>query len=180
MQIFCKNIKIIVLCEPMKPLITHTELLRLLAYDPKTGVFTEKTYRRKRKPGDAPGGKSPQGYWYIGVAGRQYPAHRLAWFYVYGVWPTNQIDHVNNNRLDNRISNLRSVDRSTNLHNTTYTRSKHGVRGVHLVSPSKRKRTKKHWRASICIAKKRVHLGQFYTFEEAVAARKAAEKQYLL
>lgn len=159
----------------MKPLIDHSRLIELLDYDPDTGVFTMKYAWGKKRPGDRPGGLSPQGYWYIGIGGNQYPAHRLAWFYVHKQWPDGVIDHINRNRLDNRISNLRCVTYSKNLHNAVAARASSGVRGVNKVAPNREKRTKKIWSARIRVADKNYWLGNYYTIEEAKAARKAAE-----
>jgi hypothetical protein len=160
----------------MKPNISHDELTTLLHYNPDTGVFTQKLRWWNRQPGDTLGCKSPQNYWYIGVGGKQYPAHRLAWFYVHKEWPPGDIDHINRNRLDNRISNLRAVTRSQNLHNATPRNStKTSVTGVYQTPKGKGK----PWRASITVNYKRIWLGQFDTKEAAIAARKDAEFRLL-
>jgi len=161
----------------MQPPITHDNLLALLAYDPHTGLFTQKTFWWKRKPGDIVGGATPQGYWYVGVKGKQYPAHRLAWFYVHGVWPTNDIDHINRNRMDNRLENLREATRAQNLANTSQRKNTaSGVKGVSLRSLRNGRRPNKAWVASIMVNGVRKHLGNFLTLEEAAQARAEAEK----
>lgn len=153
----------------MKPDIDHSHLTTLLHYDPDTGEFTQKLRWWNREPGDKPGGKTPQGYWYIGVGGKQYPAHRLAWFYVHGVWPDGDIDHVNRNRMDNRLINLRVTTRSTNIHNSSHKNPASKVKGVH--------RTKEgRWAAVIMVNRVTHRLGTYETIEEAADARKFAEQ----
>ncbi len=155
----------------MKPDITHEQLTTLLHYDPETGIFTQKMRWWNREPGDRVGGMTPQGYWYIGVGGKQYPAHRLAWFYVYGEWPEGDIDHINRIRDDNRFCNLRQTTRSKNLHNAPA----YGASGIRGVSWSNRDKV---WRACITVDYDRHELGSFKTKEQAAAARKFAEQLF--
>lgn len=152
------------------------KLKMLLRYDPETGVFTRLTKWGSKQIGDEAGSISPQGYRQIGLMGKTYVGHRLAWLYVYGKWPDGDIDHVNRNRADNRIDNLRDVPRSKNLHNSgARLHSQTKIKGVSLVSLRRGKRPKKLWRADISFNGKRTFLGAFYTIEEATAARKKAE-----
>lgn len=73
-----------------------------------------------------------KGYLILKIKGKQFKAHRLAWFLYYGEFPDKVIDHINRNRLDNRISNLRNVSQGTNVNNTTRTINKNtGVVGVY-------------------------------------------------
>ena len=97
---------------------------------------------------------------------------------MHGVWPDNDIDHKNRNRADNRLNNLREATRSENLHNSP-SRGLSGVKGVSLLSPSLRKKSKKVWRAAITINYTTHFLGTFTTFEDAVAARRNAEAKLL-
>lgn len=159
----------------MKQKITASRLRELLSYDPETGIFTRNIKWGSRGIGDIPGTKSPQGYWYIGLDKGTYPAHRLAWLYVHGTWPDGDIDHINRNRLDNRIVNLRMTTRSTNLHNSG-SRGSSGVKGVSMISPSRRAKSKKLWQARIQVNNEEYDLGSYYTLEEATAARKFAEQ----
>lgn len=146
----------------MKPNIDHTTLTTLLHYDHDSGEFTQKLKWWNREPGDKPGGVSPQGYWYIGVGGKQYPAHRLAWFYVHGTWPQGDIDHINRNRLDNRICNLREVSRSTNIHNTA-ARASSGVKNVSKTKSG-------NWEVRLRVNGVHHYLGRFANLSDAESA----------
>ena len=158
--------------------LDQTTLKAYLHYDPDTGVFTCRKSWGKRPPGRVLGSKSQHGYLQITVAGKTYTAQRLAWLYVHGKWPVGVVDHINRIRDDNCLSNLRDVNYSQNALNTTAINGRSNVRGVYPTSPSRRKRSKKLWRADISVNGKRIDLGRFYTLEEAVAARKAAEERF--
>jgi hypothetical protein len=149
--------------------IAVDELKAYLHYDPDTGVFTARKVCGSRPAGRVLGSTTSQGYVQVSVGSRSYTAQRLAWLYVHGKWPKGVVDHINRVRNDNRICNLRDVNRSRNSLNTEYTTSKAKVRGVTYAPP---------WRAFIQVDGKRKDLGRFHTLEEAVAARKAAEKEY--
>jgi hypothetical protein len=137
-------------------------------YDPETGVFRRKTSWGRQKTGDEAGCVSPQGYRYLSFHGRATPAHRLAWLWVYGTWPPADVDHLNRDRLDNRIANLRSATRSENCHNVA-ARSASGLKGISAASKSA------SWHARIMVSRKQIYLGSYTTPEEAAAARKGAE-----
>lgn len=112
----------------------------------------------------------PHGYWTITVQGHKYYLHRLAWFYMTGEWPENDIDHIDGVRSNNRFSNLRECTRSQNLRNKA---SPTGVvPGVNF------NKALGKWGARIHEKRKVIHLGTFATFEEAVAIRKQAEQQH--
>jgi hypothetical protein len=119
------------------------------------------------------GSVNGEGYLLIKLQRRSYKAHRLAWLYVCGVWPEDQLDHINRNRSDNRISNLREVTNKQNLQNAgKYSHNTSGHSGV-----SWHKQRSK-WVAQIKHNHKVIHLGYFTNIEDAIAARKAAEKLY--
>lgn len=120
------------------PNVTVEYVRALFTYDPNTGKFARKIKYGSQQVGDEPGCLSPQSYWYIGVGGRPVPAHRLAWFYVHGEWPPNDVDHINGLRADNRLTNLRCVTRAENLR-----RAARPSRYAHLNRQYKRARSKK-------------------------------------
>jgi len=153
--------------------ISHKELLERIIYDPATGIFTWRRdgYRRKVKAGDVAGFDKGNGYWQLSFNKVKYNAHRVAWFYIHGVWPEHDIDHVNGNRADNRIANLRSVTRSVNLQNRRSARktAKIGLLGV--------SRCGRRYYAQISAGGVRYHLGRFDTPELAHAAYVHAKRK---
>lgn len=114
--------------------ITHKNLKKYLRYDEKSGLFTRLVQSSNRiKVGDIAGSVNvSDGYVYITVGGKRYSAHRLAWFYVTGYWPKDEIDHINGIRSDNRFENLREATSSINKQNQRIARSnnKVGLLGV--------------------------------------------------
>ena len=115
---------------------------------------------------------STEGYLRGKVFGKFYSTHRLVWAMHYGEWPTSPIDHINGNRADNRITNLRVVPISENNKNSCRrSDNSSGSAGVVWC------RTQRKWRAGITLAGKFVHLGRFKTIEDAVAARQSAQLQ---
>jgi hypothetical protein len=108
--------------------ITYFELKDMLEYDPFTGVFRwRKQVGQRGKPGNPAGSVNGEGYIKLQVKGKPYQAHRLAWFFMTGQWPRNQIDHINGARADNRFKNLRDVTRTVNLQNLQGPRSDNTV-----------------------------------------------------
>ncbi len=154
--------------------ITAEYLRSILDYEPETGIFTWKVRAASNvKVGDAAGCQNGDGYLRITVQSRKYKAHRLAWLHFHGVWPKDQLDHINRNRADNRIANLREVTNKQNMQNAgKYSHNTSGHPGVYW----DKKRSK--WRATIRHNQKLIHLGYFSILEDAIAARKAAEKLY--
>jgi hypothetical protein len=156
-------------------MITAARLRELLHYDQETGLFTwrvDKGYRIKA--GDPAGHDNWHGYLRVRVDGKVYYLHRLAWLYVHGVWPAQEIDHINGVRDDNRIENLREATAKQNSANTRRSRrNKSGVKGVHWVARLGK------WRATIRICGFNRCLGCFEQLEDAAAAyRVAAEAQF--
>ncbi len=157
-----------------RPELTAECLRSVLDYEPETGIFTWKVRTSNSvKVGDVAGGPDGRGYLQISVQSRLYQAHRLAWLHVNGVWPKLNIDHINRNPSDNRLVNLRDVTQKQNLQNRSKpSNNTSGYPGVVW-----HKRISK-WQARIKHNYKHIHLGYFSILEEAIAARKAAEKLY--
>ena len=87
--------------------LTAERLRERLHYDAETGVFTRRFGSGHARAGDMAGTVHRTGYVRISIDGGKYTAHHLAWLYVHGVWPSDQIEHINRKRSDNRIANLR-------------------------------------------------------------------------
>ena len=103
-----------------------------VAYDPETGIFVRKVAAGGRKIGDLAGCPHAEGYVQIELLGVKCLAHRLAFFWMGGVWPSADVDHRNGIRSDNRWANLRLVSRSENMQNmrSAMKDSRTGVLGV--------------------------------------------------
>ncbi len=156
----------------MSKIITQTRLHELLAYNFHTGIFTWNVSRECNKKGNI-AGTPKHGYVQIKLDKKIYSAHRLAWLYVYGKFPENQIDHINHNRSDNSMGNLRHVDNQGNQRNKKIqSNNSSGVHGVHWKTQYSK------WCAKIYVDRKAIHLGYFVEFHEAVNARKNAEVLY--
>ena len=146
-------------------MITHEELTTVLTYNPQTGDFHWNQARPKVRVGHKAGYlKKNKGYIYIECMGKSYAAHRLAWFYTFKQFPANQIDHINGNKSDNRIKNLREATNSQNRANSKTT-NKHGVKGVRKLPWMKE--SDRCWQAQITHNKKVIYLGCYNTKEEA-------------
>lgn len=110
-----------------------------LDYQEATGLFIWKVKKARSVPGSVAGAMG-KNYWYIGFDGLNISAHRLAWFYVYGEWPNGEIDHIDRNKTNNRIENLRVVGRAENNHNIEangFTKDRSGY-SAQIVSNGKR------------------------------------------
>lgn len=147
-------------------------LMELLDYSPDTGVFTWRTSKKSRKAGSVAGSLDKTGYWLIRHGRDIYRAHRLAWLFVHGEWPGDLIDHINRDRADNRICNLRAATKSQNNINSVQERpNSSGVVGVSYCSQTGR------WKAQIGCGGKMISLGRFDTVEQAYRCRKQSEKE---
>lgn len=144
-------------------MLTVGRLRELLHYDPETGVFTRRVdIRGGGRNGTVAGSNHNAGYLSITIDGRQYLAHRLAWFYVTGRWPVVDIDHIDRDRRNNRWANLREATRSQNMANTGRRRdNKSGFKGV-----SRHVQTGR-WQAHSSGGGRTVYLGLFDSAEEA-------------
>lgn len=150
----------LVLQEPS--MISWEDLTRLLSYDKDTGLFTWKISVGGNKVNSIAGSSTDEGYRRVTIKGKEYRLHRLAWFYTHKEWPTHVIDHINRDRSDNRICNLRLATVQQNKYNTgLVSSSTTRLRGVTFY-----KRTGKY-QATIRIKGVKKHLGYFNTAEEA-------------
>ena len=155
-------------------MINQKELKKLLRYDPNTGIFIwiKKTCL-KVVVGKTAGTLSAKGYIVITIRGKLYRAHRLAWLDVYGVWPKDQIDHINHIKDDNRIENLREASQQDNCKNRSISKAnKSGVIGVSWVKEYR------SWKATAWLNGKAVSLGQFRDKFDAICARKSFENKH--
>ena len=148
--------------------LTAERLREVLDYDPETGVFTRvlKTCGTRRTKGSI----NLAGYLTIRIGDTAHYCHRLAWLYVHGSWPSGEIDHVDGDRSNNRISNLRDATRSVNNQNRkrAQRRSDSGVLGVF--------KDKKKWNAKITIDGSTYNLGNYSTKDDAYAAYLGAKR----
>lgn len=150
--------------------LTADRLRFLLRYDANTGEFVWLRQQGSRKAGDVAGAIKTEGYREIGIDGRLYYAHRLVWLYVFGRWPTEQIDHRNGDESDNRLSNLRECSNAENCQNLGLRKSnKSGLTGVRWDA------ARSKWAAQIRIDGKITPLGRYQTKEMAHQAYLAAK-----
>lgn len=139
--------------------LTPERLKAVLSYCPETGLFVWLSGQRR---GFVAGGTDESGYWKITVEQRHHRAHRLAWLYVHGAHPAHPIDHVNGDRQDNRIANLRSVPLAVNSQNLRKAKSNNrtGLLGVHWSKVN-------GWIAKIGVDGRQVTLGTNFPSPEA-------------
>lgn len=173
------------------PELTRERLKDFVHYDPESGVFLwkerlEKHFQdakyspasvqaatwNKKYAGKRAGRTHGKGYVAMTIERRGYLAHRLAWLYVYGEWPVH-IDHINRDKQDNRIANLRSVDNATNHRNMPkLSTNTSGVTGVRWHKQMQK------WAARINTQGREIYLGLFENLEDAVKARAEANRRF--
>lgn len=157
------------------PSLTQSQLKELLHYDSDTGIFTHILPRRGVTINAEAGFVQSDGYRYVTLLGARYVSHRLIWLYVHGRLPINQLDHINRNRSDNRLMNLREVTLAENRQNLGLSaKNKSGFRGVSF------DKVNNLWRASISVNNKNVNLGRYTTILEAQKAYALAAKKFHL
>lgn len=143
-----------------------------LAYDQDSGEFRWRNPPKKMRIGQF-AGRVCNGYLVIGLDWRTYYAHRLAWFYVHGVWPKAVIDHINGDKSDNRLSNLREATVSQNgAHRLRQEpRNTSGYRGIYWHKDARK------WAASIGFEGQVKHIGLYDDITEASLARDIYARQ---
>lgn len=158
--------------------LTQDRVRSILNYNPNTGLFTWKhrdDVQQKwntRYAGKIAGLTNDAGYILIAISKKLYRAHRLAWLYVYGYLPE-EVDHIDHDHANNRISNLRDVTRKANSRNLPLAANNtSGRTGVWWHKGARR------WAAEIMVNKKKISLGLFDSIDDASIARSAAEYKY--
>lgn len=144
--------------------LTLAKLKEVCRYEPETGEF----FRVER----AVSGIDGRGYRKIVIGGVQYAQHRLAWFYMHGCWPTGHVDHINGQKTDNRILNLRDVDFAVNCQN------RHAAQSNNLVGLAGVSKRRDKFEARIRVSGREIYLGLYLTPEEAHAEFIKAKRKY--
>lgn len=154
-------------------ILTQKRLKEVIHYNLDTGIFTWiRRHGLNSMYGKAAGTNHNRGYRSIGVDGKIYLAHRLAWLYVNGYFPK-QVDHIDHNRSNNKYINLRCANASINSKNRSKTsRNTSSVVGVYWCKLNKK------WRARITFNRKCIQLGLFKDIKDAQKARECAKVKY--
>lgn len=158
-----------------KKILTREYLLDRLTYEPESGIFTHNhNFGSRYRVGDradTPGHAALKGYRLVNLLNQKFLAHRVAWLYVHGVMPTLSIDHIDGDRGNNRLSNLREVKHQTNIQNQVrpHKRSTTGFLGVVEYKGKFISRVTNNYR--------HVYVGTYATAELAYAAYLEAKRK---
>ena len=152
--------------------LTQARLKEVIDYDPLTGIFVwKKSLSANAIVGSTAGSKTKFGYIVIQIDRKIHKAHRLAFLFMEGYFPENEIDHINRVSYDNRWCNLRHVSHQCNMRNKSVQRNNSsGITGICL--------DRERWKAQIRVSKKKINLGRFVNFNDAAKARWEGEKKY--
>jgi hypothetical protein len=153
----------------MKNKTLYYKVRKLFDYQDGNLIWKKKT--RGVKENYIAGTKTSEGYIRIKIHYNEYKAHRLIWLWHYGYMPENDLDHINKNKEDNRIENLREVSAKCNIRNTgNFSHNTSGVKGIHWY------KSRNKWQVYIIVDLKQKNLGYYKDFDDAVLARLAAEQ----
>jgi hypothetical protein len=164
---------------PKIPIIgdfTVSELKQVITYNPSTGMVDKNIKKYLKKDRKIPFGSITntygKSYIRLQIFGVHYMAHRIIWFYMYGVWP-DYIDHIDGNGINNKIDNLREVKYSENLKNKRlYSKNKSGISGVTYLEETN------NYKVYIISNRNKIYLGRHDSIFEAACAKKSAENKY--
>lgn len=154
-------------------MITQKELKNLMTLDQETGEFTWlKRMGGTATTGSAVGSYDAKGYKTTSIYGKHYKIHRLIWLYIFGIWPAGVLDHIDGNKSNNCLSNLRDTNQMINGTNRTKLNKNNtsGYMGVY--------RDKKKWNAEIIYLGEKFRLGSYNTPEEANEALIAFREEF--
>lgn len=154
--------------------LTQERLKQVVSYDKDTGNFIRILKAKGTVVGRVLGYKKSNGYIALSIDGQKYFAHRLAWLYVHGDFPKHDIDHIDGNRENNKIENLRDVQRTVNLQNLKKAKSHNKstrILGVYIHANGK-------FTSRISVNKKDIYLGLFETADQAQQAYLQAKQQF--
>jgi hypothetical protein len=152
-------------------ILTQSRLKELVRYNKATGVFTRLVSRGPAKEGTVATNAHNEGYLRFKIDGVNYLAHRLAWLYVYGEFPTGPLDHRNGDRAANFIRNLRVAPPALNAQNQRVAQKTNPYLGVSWHAQCGK------WKAAIRVRKKSIHLGLYDSAEVAAYAYQYAKKK---
>jgi len=169
----------------LKNKLTQEYLKECLDYDPETGILKWKKrpiehFKREcdskswnTRYANKKAGCLNDGYLTVKVDGKRYYAHRIIYCLCHGYFPEHGIDHINRNRSDNRIENLREANQQCNLRNKSkHSNNKSGVTGVSWYKKANK------WISNISANDKQINLGYYEIFNDAVKSRWEAEVKY--
>lgn len=160
----------------LRKLVRQDELGRLYWLPRPSNLFSSVRHQKRWNTcfsGKLADNNRRDGYKVVSIFNKQYLSHRIVWAINYGSWPTNQIDHINGNRSDNVITNLRQVDNKLNSKNQKRSKlNTSGVTGVYWYKKYSK------WKAQIMFEGKSKHLGYFEDIQSAIIARKQAEQEF--
>ncbi len=152
--------------------LTQTTVTEL--FEHRNGqLIWKKNLRGPAKKGTVAGWLGSNGYFKVGVNGSEEYVHRIIWLLHHGYLPENNLDHIDRNKTNNKIENLREASQSCNMRN--YGNKQHNKTGVNGVCWKERY---KKWHANIVITGTQIHLGYYKNFKNAVHARYSAEQVF--